>query len=192
MFNDAPAILNNIELFLVLSFWRGLPLGNLPTWRLDEKFAVMSLVKVELPQNQFCHHLGMVRKSLIPNLLMLRWIKISCINMHQSSEELTSIKCSNTESMFDFPAVFCPGKYITIASYYHPYPEKVYHLAREALLQGGPIPAYLYADSGFMAYGGGIYTHGCDSSANHGHYGGGLRPGLLELLLGRRMRRTPR
>ncbi|CAL1141511.1 unnamed protein product [Cladocopium goreaui] len=58
-------------------------------------------------------------------------------------------------------------KYITIASYYHPYPEKVYHLAREALLQGGPIPAYLYADSGFMAYGGGIYTHGCDSSANH-------------------------
>jgi len=31
-----------------------------------KKFAVMSLVKVELPQNQFCHHLGMVRKSLIP------------------------------------------------------------------------------------------------------------------------------
>ena len=31
----------------------------------------------------------------------------------------------------------------------------------------GPIPAYLYADSGFMGYTGGIYTHGCDNYANH-------------------------
>ena len=31
----------------------------------------------------------------------------------------------------------------------------------------GPIPAYLYADSGFMGYTGGIYTHGCNNYANH-------------------------
>ena len=31
----------------------------------------------------------------------------------------------------------------------------------------GPIPAYLYADSGFMAYSGGVYTHTCDHWANH-------------------------
>eukprot|EP00438_Fugacium_kawagutii_P020901 Skav211792 [mRNA] locus=scaffold305:240229:245947:+ [translate_table: standard] len=59
------------------------------------------------------------------------------------------------------------GNYILIASYYHPTPEKVYHLAREALLSGGPIPAYLYADGGFMGYSSGIYTHTCDQNANH-------------------------
>ena len=30
------------------------------------------------------------------------------------------------------------------------YPARVYHLAREAIMTGGPIPAYLYADGGFM------------------------------------------
>ena len=38
-----------------------------------------------------------------------------------------------------------------------------YQLAREALLSGGPIPALLYADNGFMAYSSGIYTHSCDT-----------------------------
>ena len=168
MFNDAPAILNNIELFFSFIFLEGSSArepSDLETWWKNLLWWVWW--RSNFPKTSFAITWVWFANPWSPNLLMLRWIKISCINMHQSSEELTSIKCSNTESMFDFPAVFCPGKYITIASYYHPYPEKVYHLAREALLQGGPIPAYLYADSGFMAYGGGIYTHGCDSSANH-------------------------
>lgn len=96
---------------------------------------------------------------------MLRWIKISYINPLKKSFP-NNVQTPNRCLISQLYSAG-PGKYITIASYYHPYPEKVYHLAREALLQGGPIPAYLYADSGFMAYSGGIYTHGCDSSANH-------------------------
>eukprot|EP00913_Durusdinium_trenchii_P007503 g7052.t1 len=55
------------------------------------------------------------------------------------------------------------SNYIQIASYKHPYPARVYHLAREAIMTGGPIPAYLYADG----YSGGVYTHACDQFANH-------------------------
>eukprot|EP00435_Cladocopium_sp_Y103_P037064 s1597_g9.t1 len=78
-------------------------------------------------------------------------------------------QCGNSNfgrSMADDKFKLGTSNYITIASYQHPFPERVYHLAREALLSG-PIPAYLYADSGFMAYSSGIYTHGCASYANH-------------------------
>lgn len=34
-------------------------------------------------------------------------------------------------------------------------------------MSGGPIPAYMYVDSGFFSYRTGVYTHACDTWSNH-------------------------
>jgi len=46
-------------------------------------------------------------------------------------------------------------------------PAAVYQLVREAIAAGGPIPAGIYADNGFMSYTSGVYNNGCNNNPNH-------------------------
>ncbi|CAK9065116.1 Cathepsin B-like cysteine proteinase 5 (Cysteine protease-related 5) [Durusdinium trenchii] len=87
---------------------------------------------------------------------------MDCIQKKRMNEDLLS-RFILDEDKFKLAT----SNYIQIASYKHPFPARVYHLAREAIMTGGPIPAYLYADGGFMSYTSGVYTHACDSWANH-------------------------
>jgi len=43
-------------------------------------------------------------------------------------------------------------QFIEIYTLNHPYPTLVYELAKEAIMSGGPVPAGINADAGFMAY----------------------------------------
>lgn len=43
-------------------------------------------------------------------------------------------------------------QFIEIYTLNHPYPTLVYQFAKEAIMSGGPVPAGINADAGFMAY----------------------------------------
>ena len=58
-------------------------------------------------------------------------------------------------------------QFIEIYTLNHPYLTLVYQLAKEAIMSGGPVPAGINADAGFMAYSSGVYTHSCTQQPNH-------------------------
>jgi len=68
------------------------------------------------------------------------------------------------QDTFKLPSL---SKYVELQSLGSSNPTMVYQLAREAIMNSGPIPSGIYADGPFMGYTGGVYEHSCNTKANH-------------------------